>query len=264
MTPPLQAEMPFLDHLEELRWRLFKILLASAVCVAVAFGVLFSGKFDVIAYLSRPVMPYLPTHALMVTGPSDSLNIILNASLALGVVFASPIIAWQVWGFLSPAMYRHEKKVVIPVLVGAALLFLAGMALAFFLVVPTSLKFLMTAFHSDAITNMMTVDKYFGFLFGMCITFGIVFELPIVILLLTALGIVNPKFLSKFRRHAFVACLVAAALITPGQDPYSLFLLTLPLYVLYEMSIVLSVFVHRNRQKRVKAEEAREALEALG
>jgi sec-independent protein translocase protein TatC len=264
MTPPPQAEMPFLDHLEELRWRLFKILLAAAICVAVAFGVLFSGKFDIITYLARPVTPYLPSGKLMVTGPSDSLNIILNASLALGVVLASPIIAWQIWGFLSPAMYGHEKKVVIPVLVGAALLFLAGMALAFFLVVPTSLQFLMTAFHSDAITNMMTVDKYFGFLFGMCITFGIVFELPIVILLLTALGIVNPAFLSKFRRHAFVACLVAAALITPGQDPYSLFLLTLPLYVLYEMSIVLSVFVYRNRQKRVKAEEAREALEALG
>ncbi len=264
MTPPLQAEMPFLDHLEELRWRLFKIVVALAVCIAIGFGILVSGHFDVIGYLARPVAKYLPRGKLIVTGPSDSFNIILDAAISLGVVLASPVIAWQIWGFLSPAMYKHEKKVVIPMLVGAAGLFLAGMALAYYAVVPASLQFLMTVGNSQAIENMMTVDKYFGFLFGMCVTFGIVFELPIAILLLTALGIVNPKFLSKFRRHAFVACLVAAALITPGQDPTSLFLLTLPLYVLYEMSIVLSVLVYRKRQKRVAAEEAREALEALG
>lgn len=254
--------MPFLDHLEELRWRLAKMAGALAITVGVAFGVLVSGSFDVIGWLARPVTQYLPRGHLIVTGPSDSFNIILDVAIFGGVLLASPVIVWQVWGFLSPAMYKHEKKVVVPMLVGAAALFVAGMALAFYAVVPASLKFLMGIGAGQSIENMMTVDNYFGFLFGMCVTFGIVFELPIVILLLTAFGLVTPAFLSKYRRHAFVACLVAAALITPGQDPTSLFLLTLPLYVLYELSILLSFVVFRKRQKRVAAQEAQEALEA--
>jgi sec-independent protein translocase protein TatC len=264
MTSPPQGEMPFLDHLEELRWRILKIVIALVIGVGISFTILFSGSFDIITVLARPIAPYIPGGTLMVTGPSDSFNIIMQASIGLGIVMASPVIAWQIWGFLSPAMYKHEKKTVIPVLIGAAILFLAGMALAFYLVVPTSLRFLLTAFKSKSVINMMTVDSYFSFLFSMCLTFGIVFELPIVILLLTAIGIVNPSFLKKFRRHAFVACLAAAALITPGQDPWSLFMLTIPLYVLYEMSIVLSVGVFKNRQKKIAIEEANEALERLG
>lgn len=261
MTLRPQVEMPFLDHLEELRWRLFKIVLALAVCVILTFAVLISGQFDVISFLAEPVKAYVPDGRLMTTGPSDNFNIIVNASLGVGIILASPVIVWQVWGFLSPAMYRHEKKVVIPVLIGAALLFLAGMALAYFVVLPTTLKFLLTAIKSDAVVSMMTADKYFGFLFGMCLAFGAVFELPIIILLGTALGFVNPTMLAAFRRHAFVACIIVAAVITPGQDPTSLFALTVPLYVLYEVSIVLSVWVYRGRQKR----EAREAaMEALG
>ncbi|MEO7996548.1 MAG: twin-arginine translocase subunit TatC [Gemmatimonadaceae bacterium] len=261
MTPVPQAEMPFLDHLEELRWRLFKIVLAASVAVIGAFAVLISGKVDVISFLAQPVKPYLKDGALMTTGPSDNFNIIMNASLGLGLILASPVIVWQIWGFLSPAMYKHEKKVVIPVLMGAALLFLAGMALAFYIVLPTTLQFLLQTIKSDSVTSMMTADRYFSFLFGMCIAFGAVFELPIVILLLTAIGILNPTMLGKFRRHAFVACIVAAAIITPGQDPTSLFALTVPLYVLYEVSIVLSIWVYRGRLKR---EAAAAAMEALG
>ena len=262
MTAPRpQAEMPFLDHLEELRWRLFKIVLALLVAFVVTFGVLISGKIDIITFLAQPVKPYIAGGRLMTTGPSDNFNIIVNAALGLGVIFASPVIVWQVWGFLSPAMYKHEKKVVIPVLIGAALLALAGMALAYYVVMPTTLRFLLTTIKSESVTSMMTADKYFGFLFGMCLAFAAVFELPIVILLLTAIGILNPTLLGKFRRHAFVACIIGAAIITPGQDPTSLFFLTIPLYVLYEVSIVLSIWVYKGRLKR----EARDdALEALG
>lgn len=256
-----QAEMPFLDHLEELRWRLFKVVLAVGIAVIATFAVLISGKFDIIAILAEPVRPYLENGKLITIGPSDNFNIIMNASIGLGLVLASPVIVWQVWGFLSPAMYRHEKKVVIPVLLGAALLFLAGMALAYFIVLPTTLQFLLVTIKSDAMGSMMTADRYFSFLFGMCLAFGAVFELPIVILLLTALGILNPTLLGKFRRHAFVACIVGAAIITPGQDPTSLFALTIPLYVLYEVSIVLSVWVYKGRLKR---EAKTAALEALG
>lgn len=256
-----EGEMPFLDHLEELRWRLFKMVLALAVGVIVTFTVLIAGKFDVILFLAQPVLPYLKDGTLMTTGPSDNFKIILSAALGVGAVLASPVIVWQAWGFFSPAMYKHEKRVVIPVLIGAALLFLAGLALAYYVVLPPTLKFLLTSFTSEAIKPQMTTDKYFGFLFGMAFAFGLAFELPIVILLLTALGIVNPILLSKFRRHAFIACIVGAAIITPGQDPTSLFALTVPLYFLYEVSIVLSRWVYKGRLKR-EAQQA--ALEALG
>lgn len=261
MSERTPGEMPFLDHLEELRWRLFKIVLALAIAVIITFTVLVAGKFDVIKFLAQPVLPYLQDGTLMTTGPSDNFKIILSSSLGVGAVLASPVIVWQLWGFFSPAMYKHEKRVVIPVLIGAALLFLAGLALAYYVVLPPTLKFLLTSFTSEAIKPQMTTDKYFGFLFGMAFAFGIAFELPIVILLLTALGLVNPSLLARFRRHAFVACIVGAAIITPGQDPTSLFALTVPLYFLYEVSIVLSRWVYKGRLKR-EAQQA--ALEALG
>ena len=123
----------------------------------------------------------------MVTHPGDLFDIVMDVSITLGLIIASPVIVWQVWGFLSPALYRHEKKVVIPALIGAALLFLAGMALAFQYVLPVTLGFFMS-FQSDAAEIVPTVHEYMGFVISMCLAFGAVFELPILIVLLTALG----------------------------------------------------------------------------
>lgn len=252
ISPP-QSEMPFLDHLEELRWRLFKIAVAVALGVGIAFALLYSQKIDIMHLLARPVQPYLK-RPLMVTHPSDLFDVVMDASIAIGLIFASPVIVWQVWGFLSPALYGHEKKVVIPTLVGAALLFLAGMALSYFYVLPVTLGFLFS-FQSASAEIVPTVHEYFGLVLAMCLAFGAIFELPIVILLLTALGLVKPAFLAKFRRHAFVGCILAAALITPGQDPTSLFALTMPLYFLYEVSITLSRIVFNRREKRIAAQD---------
>jgi sec-independent protein translocase protein TatC len=145
--------------------------------------------------------------------------------------------------------------VVIPALVGAAVLFLAGMVLAFKYVVPVTLAFFMN-FQSDVVQVMPTVDKYVGFIMAMCLAFGVVFELPVVIALLSALGIVQPEYLARFRRHAVVGCLVAAAVITPGSDPTSLLLLTIPLYALYEASITISRLIVRRRERSLASEAA--------
>lgn len=247
------AEMPFLEHLEELRWRLFKCAVAVALGVGVAFALIFSRQIDVVALLSAPIQPYLK-RPLMVTHPGDLFDIAMNAAITLGLIAASPVIIWQVWGFLSPALYGHEKKVVIPALISAALLFLGGMALAFEYVVPVTLQFFL-GFQSNAVEVMWTVDKYIGFIMSMCLAFGAVFELPVVIALLSALGIVQPEFLARFRRHALVGCLIAAALITPGSDPTSLLLLTAPLYFLYEISITVSRVIARRRNRQIAAEE---------
>ena len=241
------VEMPFLDHLEELRMRLFWIAGAILLGIVVAFFLL--SKLDIIRVLERPILPYLHGRNLIYTHPGTSFSILLNASLVLGIILAAPVIVGQLWGFMSPALHPHEKRVVIPVLVGMVVLFLLGIALSYFVVLPLTLGFLM-GIESSALTPMISATEYFDFAIAMCLASGVIFEVPIAVLLLTALGLITPKFLSKYRRHAIVICLVAAAFITPGGDPYSLFALAIPLYLLYEISVVVSFVAFRKRLRR--------------
>ncbi|MCC6317762.1 MAG: twin-arginine translocase subunit TatC [Gemmatimonadaceae bacterium] len=254
--PGTQAEMPFLEHLEELRWRILWSLLALIVGVAVSFTVLL--KYDAILLLVRPIQPFLPDGKLITTHPAGAFRIVMSAAFALGFVFASPVVIYQFWAFLSPALYRHEKKVIIPVLIFGALLFIGGVSLAYFALIPLTLKFLLNV-QSAAITPMISVTEYFDFAITFSLIMGAVFELPIAVLALTALGIVTPQFLNRYRRHALVICLVASAFITPGQDPVSLAAVALPLIGLYEVSVVCSYVVYRRRQRREAQRAAEDA-----
>jgi sec-independent protein translocase protein TatC len=256
MNEAPSQEMPFLDHLEELRRRLFWI--SGAIVIGVVIGFALLSKLDIIRLLERPILPFLHGQKLIYTHPGTSFHILLNASLALGMVLASPVIIGQIWGFLAPALYAHEKRVVIPVLIAMVALFLAGVSLSFFVVLPLTLQFLMSI-ESTALTPLISATEYFDFAISMCVAFGVVFEVPIAILALTALGLITPQFLSKYRRHAIVVCLTAAAFITPGADPYSLFALAIPLYVLYELSVFVAQFAYRKRQKREAKRDAEDA-----
>lgn len=251
-------EMPFLDHLEELRKRLFWMAGSIFVGVGVAFYLL--SKLDIIRLLERPILPLLNGQKLIYTAPGTSFKILLTTSLVLGILLAAPVIIGQIWGFLSPALYKHEKRVVVPVMFAMVALFLAGVSLSYFVVLPLTLKFLMSI-ESTALTPMITATAYFDFAISMCLAFGLIFEVPIAVLLLSALGIVTPAFLSKYRRHAILICVITAALITPGADPYSLVLLSVPLYLLYEVSVLVARVIFRGREKR---EARREAEEELG
>jgi sec-independent protein translocase protein TatC len=251
-----QAEMPFLEHLEELRWRILWSLLALVIGVGVSFVVLL--KYDAIRYLALPILPYVPDGHLISTHPAGAFKIVMSASFALGGVLASPVILYHLWAFLSPALYKHEKKVVIPVLIFGALLFLAGVALAFFALIPLTLRFLLNV-QSTVITPMISANEYFSFALGFSLVMGAVFEMPIIVLALTALGLVTPATLTRYRRHAFVICLVAAAFITPGQDPLTLAAVFVPLIGLYEVSIMCSFVVHRRLQRREAEREAERA-----
>jgi sec-independent protein translocase protein TatC len=252
MAPGKPAEMPFLDHLEELRWRIIWSLGAFIVAVAIAFAFLFTNDDFVIRVLAQPIQPYLADGKLITTHPAEAFRFILNLSLLLGTIIASPVILWHAWGFLSPALYTHEKKVVIPILVMAALLFLAGFALSWFQILPLTLK-VFSGIQSESLTPMYRASEYFGFAMGMSVALGVAFELPTVILLLSILGIVTPSMLHRFRRFAIVGSIVLSAFITPGQDPVSLVLMAGPLYLLYEFSVVLSAFVHRWKRRRAAA-----------
>jgi sec-independent protein translocase protein TatC len=256
MSEAAGHEMPFLDHLEELRRRLFWI--AGAIVIGVVVGFVLLSRLDIIRLLERPILPLLHGQKLIYTHPGTSFHILLNASLALGLILASPVIVGQIWGFLAPALYAHEKRVVIPVLIAMVALFLAGVALSYFVVLPLTLQFLMSI-ESTALTPLISATEYFDFAISMCVAFGVVFEVPIAILALTALGLVTPQFLSKYRRHAIVVCLTAAAFITPGADPYSLFALAIPLYVLYEVSVFVARFAYRKRKKRQAKRDAEDA-----
>jgi sec-independent protein translocase protein TatC len=255
MGPGKAGEMPFLDHLEELRWRLMWVFGALLVGVGVSFYFLITNDDFIIDFLAAPILPYLASGKLTVFHPAAAFKIIMNLSFVLGTLFASPVIVWHLWGFLSPALYTHEKKVVIPVLLLAVVLFLAGAALSWFVILPITLKFL-AGIQAESLQTVYGFSEYFGFAIGMTVALGAAFELPTVILLLSMLGIVTPAMLNRFRRFAIVGSIVLAAFITPGGDPFSLMLLTFPLYGLYELSVVLSALVYRWKRRKEKAAEA--------
>ena len=248
--------MPFLDHLEELRWRIIWSLVALIVAFAVAFYLV--TQLNAIEFLQRPILPYLNGRHLVYTHPGDPLSITMTVTFALGAVIASPFIIYQIWAFLSPALYGHEKRVVLPLLFGATVLFAAGVSVAYMFVLPFTLSFLL-GFQSASLDSMITARDYFDFATGMSLAFGAVFEMPILIVLLTAFGVVTPLFLKRFRRYAIVLCVLASAIITPGDAATATVVLVGPLYGLYEFSIVLSSLVHRRRLAAAAAEAAAEA-----
>ena len=225
---PPKNEMPFLDHLEELRWRIIWSLGALAVALAVAFYLV--TRLNAIEFLQRPILPYLGGRHLVYTHPGDPLSITMTVTFALGAVLASPVVIYQVWAFLSPALYGHEKRVVLPLLFGATLLFGAGVSLAYYVVLPFTLSFLL-GFQSASLDSMITARDYFDFATGMSLAFGVV----------------TPLFLKRFRRYAIVLCVIASAIITPGDAATATVVLVGPLYGLYEVSILLASFVHRRR-----------------
>ena len=254
------AEMPFLEHLEELRWRILWSLLALIIGVVGAFIAL--QKFDIFMFLERPILPYLGGNKLKYTHPGDPLSVLITASFSIGIVFALPVILYQAWAFLAPALYKHEKRLVLPVIFGAIALFVSGVALSFYVVLPLAISWLMgLAANTDALEPMITYREYFSFAVNMSLAFGLCFELPIVILLLATLGIVTPEFLRRYRRHALVLCIVTGALLSPGDLIWTTILLAGPLYMLYELSVVLTSLVYRRRRKREAQAAAEEAAE---
>ncbi len=250
MAAKKSDEMPFLDHLEELRWRL--VWSIAALGVGVAIGVFIVVHFNAILFLEKPILPYLNGQKLVITHPADSFTVLMSASLVIGGVIALPMILYQLWAFLSPALYKKEKRVIIPAIFAGTVLFACGVALAYYFVLPLALAYLMTL-ESDALTPMIMASEYFGFVTTLCVAFGAVFELPLVITGATALGLVKPQFLSKYRRHAIVACWGIAAIITPGDFLGTTFALAIPLYLLFEVSVALSYIIYRRRAKRLEA-----------
>ena len=240
------AEMPFLDHLEELRWRLLWSMAALVAGVGIAAIVLL--RVNVIGWLARPIAPYLQNHKLVYTHPGDPFSIFMQAAGVLGVMLALPVIVYQLWAFLAPALYAKELRVVMAVVVSAVLLFAAGASMGYFLVLPLAIPWLMD-FGTGVLEPMITASEYFGFAFSLTLAFGVAFELPVVLLGLAAMGVVSPAFLSRYRRHALVGAVIIGAFLTPGDMVWTTVAMAVPLYLLYEISILLSYAVVRRRAR---------------
>ena len=253
------GEMPFLDHLEELRWRIIYSL--GAVIVAIGLGFWITLHFDLVRVLAGPIVPLLPDGKLVFTHPGDKFSITLNTAMTCGIVFAAPVILYQVWLFLAPALHTHEKRVGMGVLFAGTVLFVAGASLAFFVVVPLALPWLFE-FGTTMMVPLITAESYFSFVFSMVLTFGLSFELPIVVLALSALGIVTPQLLARYRRHAIVLIVIAGAFLTPGDLIWTTIALAGPLYALYELSVAASFVIYKRKQRRrarLDAEQAKES-----
>jgi len=237
------GEMPFLEHLEELRWRIFRSLIAIGLGTVAGFIVV--QQFGVMEILIRPVRPLLSGDGLAFFSPITPFFITLKLALVVGILLALPVVVHQVWAFLSPGLTKEEKRVIVPSLYFGLVLFCAGVALAYFMVLPLALRFLST-FQQDYLEAVYEVGAYLAFVTKLLIAFGIAFELPVVVMILSALGLITPRFMREKRRHAIVGITVLATMLTPG-DLASTVLMMAPMMILYEGSIFLSAMIQRRR-----------------
>ena len=237
--------MTFWDHLDELRSVIIRILVITAVASVVAFVmkdemfaiVLAPRSSDFITYRLMGVEPF--SIHLMNTGLTEQFMMHLKTARYFGVLVASPFIIWQLFRFVSPALYEGERKYVTALCLSGYLMFMLGTLLDYFLIFPLTVKFLGTYQVSPDVANMLTLQSYMDTLMMMSLVMGIVFELPVVSWLLGRMGLVNRSMMRSMRRHAIVAILIIAAIITPTTDAFTLFIVALPIWLLYEMSIVI-------------------------
>ena len=238
--------MSFWDHLDVLRGTLFR----SALSVFLASIVMFCFKDflfgKVILAPSRPdffmykILGGGVSMQLINTEVSAQFFVHLKVSFICGLVIAFPYIIYEIWKFIAPALYDNETRSVRKAFLGSALLFYAGVATGFCLIFPVTLSFFQGYTISDAIANTITLNSYISMFSSMVILFGIVFEFPVLIAILSNMGIVTREMLTKYRKHAFVGVLIVAAVITPA-DPFSMLIAAAPLYLLYELSVIVCV-----------------------
>ncbi len=188
----------------------------------------------------------------MFTSPTEPMTVTLKLSFVVGLILALPIIVYHVWAFLSPALFDREKKVVVPALAGGFVLFLLGVAMAYFLVLPLGLRFLL-GFQTQALSPIITIGEYLRFATRLILAFGVIFELPLVLLLLAFLGLINADTLRRFRRHAIVAVSLVSAILTPA-DVGTMLMMMGPLVLLYELSILLVALVDRRQLAEHRAQ----------
>lgn len=257
-------QQSFWDHLDALRAAIVKSLLAAIVFGVAAFcfkeelfAVILAPKdagfvtyrllYTVSGWVTEAGAPDFLVH-LINTGLAGQFVIHMKAALCVGVLCASPYILYQLFRFVSPALYADERRYVVPVVCGGYAMFLTGVLVSYFLVFPLTFRFLGTYQVRGDVENMIALESYISTLLTMSLAMGIVFEIPVLSWLFAKLGFLTAGFMRHYRKHAIVAILVVAAVITPTSDVFTLLIVSLPMWLLYEVSIWI---VHRSRKNEI-------------
>jgi sec-independent protein translocase protein TatC len=264
-----EKEMSFLDHLEELRWHVVRSVAAIFICMILAFvytnwifdNIIFApGRVDFITFqwlcqlgeklgISGICVQEIPmkiqSRFLM-----GQFSMQLMSSFVIGLIVAFPYVVWELWRFVSPGLYIREKKGSRGAVAAISGLFLLGIAFGYFILSPMTIAFLANYTISDMISNEFDITSYVSTVTALVFGSGLLFQLPVVVYFLTKIGIVTPAFMRQYRKHAVVAILIIGAIITPSPDPLSQSLISIPLYILYEISIFISAIELRRKAKR--------------
>jgi sec-independent protein translocase protein TatC len=255
------GQMTFFEHLVELRKRLIHSMIAIGIG---AFIGVYIAKY-VIDFVTRPILrAFAINHLeskLIYTHPAGVFNLILSLGIYIGIVLASPVVLYQIWLFVAPALYKHERSAIAGFLFSTVFLFIAGIAFGYFVTLPYVLNFLM-GFQSSSLPNitpMITVNEYFDLTLMILLGLGLVFELPVLMFFLSLFGIVTPQFLWKNVRYAIALIAVVAAIITPTPDATTMLIFMAPMLGLYFIGMGVSWLVVRSKNKKLAAEAAASA-----
>lgn len=231
-----EKEMTFLEHLEELRWRIIYSFIGVVIGTIIAWVFI---DFLVEEVLLRPAKE--SGVSLQNLKPFGQIFLYFQIALIAGLIISIPNVFYQFWKFISPALRKHERRYILAIVIFSTICFLGGIAFAYFVMLPLALSFA-AQFGTQTIKNEFAVDEYMSIIISVMLAAGLVFELPMLSFFLSKLGILKPSFMRKYRKHSIVIILIAAAVLTPGTDPVSQIILAVPLVLLYEISILVSKF----------------------
>ncbi len=260
MNPPVpdNGSMPLIAHLTELRTRLLRCVIA----VLVIFACLFYFSQEIYAMVAAPLRAQLPAGASMIaTGVATPFLTPFKLTLVISLFAAVPYILSQIWGFIAPGLYHHEKRIALPLLASSVLLFYGGMAFAYFVVFPIMFGFF-SAVTPEGVDMMTDINQYLDFVLTIFFAFGVAFEIPVATFLLVWAGVVEVATLRKSRPYVVVGCFVIGMVLTP-PDIFSQTLLAIPMWFLFELGLIFSNMVQKERSARIAGEEAAEAADDL-
>jgi sec-independent protein translocase protein TatC len=245
----VEEKQTFIEHLEELRKR----LIISLIAVGIGFGISYIFSKEIFQFLTIPLVNALPPDSTMIyTRLPEAFFTYLKVAFLTGIFVASPVILYQTWLFVAPALYSHEKRYAIPFVIFSTFLFLGGAAFGYFVVFHYGFQFFM-GFATDFIKPTPTLKEYLSFCSILLLTFGLTFELPLFILFLAKLGVVDAGMLSRNRRYVIVGIFALAAIFTP-PDVVTQAMMAGPLVILYEVSIILAKIVAKKKEEEVPPE----------
>ena len=239
----MSDQQPLLAHLIELRSRVVRIAVGIVVC----FLALFHWSGDIYHLLAKPMLDVLPAGTNMIaTDVTAPFFVPVKVTMLVAFLLSLPNTMYQIWAFVAPGLYNHEKRLILPLVISSVLLFFVGMAFAYFAVFPVVFGF-MSAVTPEGVSMMTDIDKYLSFVLGMFVAFGVTFEVPIVVIVLHRMGVVSLAQLREGRPYVIVAAFVIAAVVTP-PDVLSQIMMALPLWLLYEAGILMAVLTGRQAE----------------